>query len=194
MFASRKDFTPQEPSSDTKTHFSSAPWAALLFKDPSLQAFSNESRIPKPSTAETFTSKTLATDDTISAWQSFYKAPRAEGKFCEVVSLLSLGSGVNGHIDTCHGGFVSAILDEVIGTAAEYERPTDKSTMTAYLKVEYKKPVRTPAVILCRAALEKREGRKLWGRGTVEDGEGTILATGEALFVIVERVKPLEKL
>lgn len=102
--------------------------------------------------------------------------------------MLKLGSGVNGHVDICHGGFVSLLLDEVIGSAAESERPEDKTTMTAYLKVDYKAPVRTPNVVLCRAWVERREGRKIWARGTVEDGQGGVLALGEALFLIVERI------
>ncbi len=78
--------------------------------------------------------------------------------------------------------------------AGESERPRDKATMTASLKVDYKKPVRTPGTIPCRAWLEKREGKKMWESGTVEDVEGAIMAMGEALFVLVERVKPKEKL
>jgi len=49
--------------------------------------------------------------------------------------LLSIGSGVNGHVDTCHGGFVSLLLDEALGLAADNSRPVDKITMTAYLHV-----------------------------------------------------------
>ena len=108
--------------------------------------------------------------------------------------VLKLGSGVNGHVDICHGGFVSLLLDEVIGTAAENVRQPDKSTMTAYLKVDYKKPVPTPGLVLCRAWIETTEGRKMFGRGTVEDGEGTVMATGEALFVVIEKITAKVKL
>jgi acyl-coenzyme A thioesterase THEM4 len=100
----------------------------------------------------------------------------------------------NGHVDTCHGGFIGVVLDEALGNVAEIERPHDKATMTAYLKVDYKKPVRTPSKILCRAKVYKKEGRKMWVTGTIEDGEGTILTIAEGLFLVVEPVKPLEKL
>jgi acyl-coenzyme A thioesterase THEM4 len=191
----RKAFVREEPSEEAKSRFSSVPWAADLFNDPAIKAITNESRVVKPlSTADTFCAQTLATPDTIAACQNFYKEGPPPDSFREVLSLVKLGSGVNGHIDTCHGGFVSLLLDEIIGTVAEYERPADKSTMTAYLKVDYKKPVPTPGTVLCRAWLEKSEGRKIWGKGTVEDGEGVVLAMGEALFLVVERVKPREKL
>jgi thioesterase superfamily protein 4 len=191
----RKSFKHETPSAELKAKFASAPWTADVFADPTLHAFVNDSTLPKlHPRQETFTSKTLATEDTISAWQSFYRTPSSPDQFLEIVSLLKLGSGVNGHVDTCHGGFVSVILDEMIGNAAEYEKPSGKSTMTAYLKVDYKKPVKTPGVVLTRSWLERREGRKMWGRGTIEDGTGNVLSTGEALFLVVEPVKPTEKL
>lgn len=89
---------------------------------------------------------------------------------------------------------MSLLLDEVIGSAADRIRPEGTSTMTAYLKVDYKKPVLTPAVVLCRAWVERREGRKMYGRGTLEDGQGGIMAMGEALFLVVEKVTGKVKL
>ena len=83
---------------------------------------------------------------------------------------------------------MSVLLDEVIGTAADNVRPHDRSIVTAYLKVDYKAPVRTPGVVLCRAWVEKSAGKKMYGKGTIEDGEGSILAFGEALFIIVDKL------
>ena len=185
-----------EPDKDIKAQFSSIPWAIKLFQDPTLRPFISRSRVrPKTSssTRETFVSQTLHTPDTISDWQSFFRAG-TDSKPFEVIYLLKLGSGLNGHHDLAHGGFLSVILDDVIGTAADVERPMDKSTMTAYLKVDYRRPVKTPRTLLARAWLEKIEGRKMWGRGTIEDGEGTVLADGEALFIVVESLRPKEKL
>jgi acyl-coenzyme A thioesterase THEM4 len=184
-----------EPNKQTRSQFSSTPWAIELFDDPTLRRFVSSSRVPpeSSSTRETFVSRTLSTPDTISAWQSFFRPPTSSKPF-EVIYLLKLGSGLNGHHNLAHGGFLSVVLDDVIGTAADIERPEDKSTMTAYLKVDYRKPVKTPGVLLARAWLEKREGRKMWGRGTIEDGEGNLLADGEALFIVVESLKPKEKL
>jgi thioesterase superfamily protein 4 len=166
-----------------------------LFSDPTLQPFITESRIVKPTTTgDTFVARTLATEDTISAWQSFHAVSAPGTEHGETITLLKLGSGVNGHIDICHGGFVSLVLDEVIGTAADHVKPPDKLTMTAYLKVDYKKPVPTPSVVMCRAWIQRTEGRKMFGRGTVEDGEGTVMATGEGLFVVIPKVAGKVKL
>lgn len=77
------------------------------------------------------------------------------------------------------------LIDEALGAAAEKERESDKSSMTVSLKVEFRGPMRTPGVYLTRGWVERREGRKIWARGVVEDGLGKILAEGEGLFVTV---------
>src|SRR6187402_987993 len=130
------------PSRENKSHFADIPWASKLFNDPALQPFNTNSRVIKgTSTADTFCARTLATGETIIAWQSFLKPVSPPNKFGEVIALLKLGSGLNGHVDTCHGGFLCVLMDEMISFAADNEKPKDKTTMTAYLKVDYKKPV-----------------------------------------------------
>jgi len=42
---------------------------------------------------------------------------------------------------------------------------------------------------LCRASLSKAEGKKLWVKGVIENGEGEVFSTGEALFIVVDRSK-----
>jgi len=66
--------------------------------------------------------------------------------------------------------------------------------MTAYLHVDYKRPIQTPTTVLCRAGIERIEGRKIFARGTVEDGLGKIYAKGDAMFVIVPLIMPKTKL
>ncbi|KAG4434381.1 hypothetical protein IFR05_010155 [Cadophora sp. M221] len=184
-----------------KAHFDNIPWTKQYSSDPALKPYTTAARIPKKdSTADSFCAITLNSKDTVTAWQSWWRpAPAPANKntehdgakrtFGESVALLTIASGLNGHPDTIHGGFLSVILDELIGNAAEYERPHDKSTMTAYLKVDYKRPVSTPGTLAVRTWVEKVQGRKIWGRGEVLDQEGLVCATGEALFIVVERVK-----
>lgn len=147
---------------------------------------SRRSKVVNPTTGDSMCGKTLATEDTIAAWQSFYRDSTKPGERPEVWGLLKLGSGVNGHIDTCHGGFLSVVMDEILGNVAEHEKPVGKSTMTAYLHVGYKRPVHTPGYVLVKAGLEKKEGRKIWVSGTIEDGQGNVSTTGEALFIIID--------
>ncbi|TVY85765.1 Acyl-coenzyme A thioesterase, partial [Lachnellula willkommii] len=177
------------PTPECKAHFESTPWCAAIFNDPTLQAFT--ALEPQRNPHNTFMTKTLATEDTIIYWQSFRKLG---AQYSHIVTVLSIGGGLNGHVDTCHGGFIGVVADSALGYAAESERPSDKASMTAYLKINYKKPVRAPGKILCTAKVYRKEGRKMWISGTIEDGEGTILTTAEALFLVVEPVKPVEKL
>lgn len=89
---------------------------------------------------------------------------------------------------------------------------------TAYLNTVFKKPIKTPGVMLCRAWIvdegetiskiekdEKRisrdkesivaqektkpKRRKMKVEGTIEDGLGNIQATGEALMILVNGVR-----
>jgi len=93
---------------------------------------------------------------------------------------------MNGHADTSHGGFIGLLLDEVLGYAVRCGRISGKTTMTAYLNIQYKKPIRTPTVLLVKSRLTRREGKKLFGQASLEDGNGTVYATAEALFILVE--------
>lgn len=76
-----------------------------------------------------------------------------------------------------HGGMVATLLDEAMGSVAGI------STFTAFLNITYKKPVPTPGVMMCRARVTRREGRKFFMQGSIEDGMGTVYATAESLFV-----------
>ncbi|KAM3075672.1 hypothetical protein ACMFMG_007804 [Clarireedia jacksonii] len=190
-----KELFPFAPvSATTADHFSLIPWCQAILSDPKLRPFDTIQRIPKPHTGDTFMSITLNTDETIKAWQYFYSPPSINRPYGEIFHLVSLGIHVNGYIDTSHGGFVGVLLDDMIGYAAGAARPSDKTAMTAYLNITYKKPIRTPSIVLGRSWIERKDGRKLFGKATIEDGDGTILATGDALFIVVDKVKPVAKL
>ncbi len=51
------------------------------------------------------------------------------------------------------------------------------------LNTNYKKPLPTPGLILCRAKIERQDGRKLYIRATAEDGRGTVFTMAEGMFV-----------
>jgi hypothetical protein len=65
------------------------------------------------------------------------------------------------------------------------------SGYTAFLNIKFRKPLVTPGIVLCRTWLERRScGRKLWLRGTIEDGEGGLFAEAESLWIEVEKKVP----
>lgn len=178
-----------EPSEEVRRLFQSIPWASKLLSDPTLRAFNGANRKSKPSTREdSFLAETLATEETFKTWQSFHRPPCASAPLGEFIFVITLGLGLNGHPDTLHGGVVGLLMDESMGYAALYTRPPEMTSYTATMTVNYKKPIPTPSVILCRSTLdEKSQGRKMWTSATLEDGEGGIYATGTALFIETKR-------
>lgn len=102
----------------------------------------------------------------------------------EDIYLLSIGAGVDGAKGRAHGGLNSLILDHITGTCAHRESGnTDPPCATAYLNVQYKAPVATPCVLMARAWATRVEGRKVFTTGVLEDGEGRVYASAEALFI-----------
>jgi thioesterase superfamily protein 4 len=67
---------------------------------------------------------------------------------------------------------------------SEYAVSTDIPPATAKLTVNYRAPIKTPGIVLARATINKVDGRKVWIRATIEDGEGGVFADGEALYII----------
>jgi hypothetical protein len=62
-------------------------------------------------------SQTLATDRTIRACLTLKPTKEREDDlaFTEIMTIVEVGIGINGYPDTCHGGFVATLLDEVCG-------------------------------------------------------------------------------
>ena len=203
VFEPQENF-PEPISDEIRAIFTSptAPaWCAHVLDDPTLRPIGTRNRTPKASTEDSLVAETLATDATIPAWQSFFKpftkkderddddgmAPVAG----ELVSLLALGRGMNGHADVAHGGVVAAILDDTMGMVVQSHATPGVPAFTAYMTVQYKKPIPTPGAVLCRTWLERRSsGRKLYLRARIEDGKGGLYAEAESLYV---EVKPREQ-
>ncbi|KAJ5675780.1 Thioesterase superfamily [Penicillium macrosclerotiorum] len=97
----------------------------------------------------------------------------------DIIMIYDLGgSGIAGHPSTVHGGIVATMIDEAmsLAVAAHASAPssppstdsTDKNprgkTFTVQLDVRYKKPVTTPALLVVRARVVARSGRKFWVR------------------------------
>ncbi|KAL8711889.1 MAG: hypothetical protein Q9220_003833 [cf. Caloplaca sp. 1 TL-2023] len=184
------NFVVAEVPSETDSHFTSFPWYAKLRDNPSYLAIETASRMSKHGTRNAFMNKTLRIKDTILACQSFYNKPLdplVDPKFPvgEMVTLYSVGNGLDGHEGVIHGGFIALILDEIMGTLIRHYRPV-KNPYTVSLTVEYKKFIATPSAFVCRSRFSGMEGRKMQTSGTVEDGSGRILATGQASWVDVK--------
>lgn len=87
---------------------------------------------------------------------------------------------------------MATLLDEVMGILLSVNQEylhrekgerVEITSMTAYLNMKYLATVTTPGIVLGRAKVEKAEGRKIYIRGAIEDGEGKELTVAECLFI-----------
>lgn len=97
---------------------SGTPWCAALINDPAWTPTRTESRVPKPTSEDSFFAETLGTQRTIRACLTLRPAHEEVGgdwAYRHIRVLMELGDGLNGHPRICHGGFVATMLDEVLG-------------------------------------------------------------------------------
>lgn len=177
-------------------YFKTIPWCRAIIENPLYHTSPTNSRRPKGTTEDSFFAETLQTDRTIRKCLSINVAPDDNFNFTfpirEALTFFELGNGVNGFPNICHGGFVATLLDEVMGILLSVNQEylhwqkgeaVEISYMTAYLNMRYLAPVTTPGIVLGRAKVEKVEGRKIYIRAAIEDGEGKELTVAEALFI-----------
>ena len=170
-------------------HFSAMPWcAAHLAKVPNLVFEMSQTRIPKPRFEEALMAETLNRPDAIAAFANFYSRPaRPQDLLTEVGAFLTLGPMLNGWRGICHGGIVMTIMDECLGQLAAINRQRglgpDAEQMTAYLNTTFLSPVRTGTTVMVKARITKREGRKQFVEGHMEDANGVVLCRSEGLFI-----------
>lgn len=105
----------------------------------------------------------------------------------DIIMILDLASpGLSGHPSTVHGGVVATLIDEAMslavaahtaapGSFASGEDNPRGKIFTAQLDVRYRKRVTTPALLVVRAKVVGRVGRKFWVRAQAvqEDEEGS---------------------
>lgn len=181
---------PRLPAPDERTiaELSKIPWCAELLNDRRLTAYVSLSRRVKPDGTDKLFGSTLNTKTTIAEYVALYQEPQSQDRpIMELKGILALGSDVNGFPNVCHGGIVATLLDEVMGEliTVNLKHRTIRRTsyMTGYLNTSYKGKVTTPGTYLVVARITKMDGRKLFISATVENGEGSVLAKGEALFI-----------
>jgi acyl-coenzyme A thioesterase PaaI-like protein len=81
-----------------------------------------------------------------------------------------------------HGGYVAAILDEVLGFAQSL---TGNPGMTARLQVRYRSPTPLDRALRCVGLVERVSGRKISTRATLHAGD-QLCAEAEGLFVSID--------
>ncbi|KAK0510696.1 hypothetical protein JMJ35_007128 [Cladonia borealis] len=157
-----------------------------MLNSPKLINTSTTNRRPQPPAdrvvTNTLISKTLRSDTTTRAWQALQAKqvdpPNASPSF---FLLLSLGPGLDGYNGNLHGGMLGIIIDQATSMCAI--GAAGPTAATAEMTLRYKKRSPLPSMVLCRSVVTKWEGRKLWLRGTIEDGAGTVFCEADSVFV-----------
>ncbi|KAF2426267.1 hypothetical protein EJ08DRAFT_700023 [Tothia fuscella] len=179
------------------THFRSIPWCNALISDHAYFLTPSRSRYVKPSGEDVLLGNTIKTDDTIKAWLTLCKKPTSSGLLpAELRTLLTFGRALDGYPQILHGGIQGTVMDEVMGNLigliqdieSEEARKKGESYETApwvtgELTLRYKRPVVTPGTVCCHVWVVKRDGRKVWIDGAIEDEKGVTLAGASGLFI-----------
>lgn len=171
-------------------YFDSIPWTRALLHHPDYIPTRTLSRSRKSTTEDAIISETLNTKDTIRAYLTLHKnpSPASSNQITELCTLLSLGYAVNGYPNLVHGGIIGLMIDEGMGLLLQLNAKAGNgimkgNTVTAWLKVEYLKPIPTPSVVVVTARLREVKGRKTYIDAVVGGEDGAALAKGEALWV-----------
>ena len=176
-------------------HFEAIPWCLELLQDPDFVITPTPSRHYKDSTEDALFAETLKTRTTVRACLSLYRKPSSESlAISELCMLVSLGYGVNGYPNICHGGIIGTVIDEAMGTLISLNKrvktPSVKlMTVTAYLNVTFLQPVATPQTVLVTARLQEVKDRKVYLHASITDSRKIPLAKAKAMFIEVKETR-----
>ena len=82
-----------------------------------------------------------------------------------------------------HGGIIATLLDEAM---SKLNRPMGLLAMTRHMAVEYLRPVPIHADLTVLGRHVRRDGRKLFHGAELRDGDGTVLARCEGLWIVID--------
>lgn len=122
--------------------------------------------------------------------------------------LLDLHPGVNGFNGSAHGGLISTLIDEAMGSlifindvvykqVQSRGRPLPSNALnmngvamfTASMNVRFRRPLETPQVVMATATVNKIEGRKIFLDVDVRSRDGVVFATCDGMWMSVPKVK-----
>lgn len=97
----------------------------------------------------------------------------------QILGHVTFGPAYEGPPGFVHGGYVAAVLDELLGATQSL---SGTQGMTAHIDVDYKSPTPLGERLDMRGWLKSRDGRKIWASAELRHGD-RICVTSQALFV-----------
>lgn len=94
------------------------------------------------------------------------------------------GPGAEGPPDHAHGGSIAGVFDEIMGASAWL---SGYAVLAARVTAHFRLPVPLGKIVRYEARVSRVEGKKIFTACTLGDGEGTLYAEGEGVFI---RVRP----
>ena len=163
------------------------PWCNELLRSPDLVPLETSGRLPPAPwdkvLTNTLCNETLKTEDTIRAWMALRsEKARPRNLSPDFILLLSLGTGIGGFQGVAHGGFSALIMDQVMGMCASITFGPSGVTAESWLK--FKKSIRIPGIVVCRAVATKVRDRRIIIEGSIEDGSGAVYCEAGSVYTL----------
>jgi len=112
----------------------------------------------------------------------------------KLMAIVRLGDELNGHPGLIHGGFTSALLDDLFGWASALESrkfmggSSGWTIFTANLNVNYRAPMRCDTAYSVEVVAEKiAKQKKVYLSARIRDAEGKLLVESTSLYLIVRQ-------
>ncbi|KAK0715767.1 HotDog domain-containing protein [Lasiosphaeris hirsuta] len=197
---------------DPVAHFKAIPWCAALLADPAVLDTVVVDRRPLATGESNFVRRVMNGPSTVRACVTFFRMVQppkaregvvtgsqlsrskallmgggeADGEeqrnpFLLFNALLDLGEDLCSFQGTLHGGLFAVLMDEVMGTAANFQ--AQHGAYTVQFNTNFRKAIKTPQVVLVRGRVVKKDGRKIFVKGTIEDKDGNLMAEGDGVWV-----------
>ena len=87
------------------------------------------------------------------------------------------------HKGLCHGGSMTMVMDDVVGHAAFAAVGKPWGGGTVQINTRLRAPVRVGETLRCEGAVTKREGRKVFVRAVLTNGDGKVHAECDGIAV-----------
>jgi acyl-coenzyme A thioesterase PaaI-like protein len=151
-------------------------------------------RVHLPPLVPTHAVVSLLHHGNIQSWQVFRNTNPASDDDEILLSVVELGTNLDGHVGVVHGGILALLMDDALGLAV-MEGLRVPFAVTANLNIDYRHSVPSGSTICIRCKLVERKERKLVWKVLVESYEAggeskepTLYCEAISVFVIPRQV------